>query len=282
MDLLERLNNDIKSLPTLPTIFDSISQTLRDPMLTPEKLAGVIATDQASVVKVLRVANSPFYGFRGKIDTITKAVFCLGFKEVQNLIFALAVMNLFSQDKIIKGFHPKDFWRHSISVGIISRFIAAASGEKALENFFLAGVLHDIGKLIFMEFAFEEYKKVVEYAKSNNVSIKNAEFEIFGFDHTNVGKLIAEKWKLPLTFINSIHYHHVGMAGNDPDKTVACVHIADITSKLLSHGNSGDEVVQEPNPKVWELLNIPSGYFSSMRINIREDFENTIGSIFDN
>lgn len=279
MELLEKINTEIKSLPTLPTIFDSISQALKDPLVTPDKLASIIASDQASVIKVLKVANSPFYGFRGKIDTISKAVFYLGFKEVQNLIFALSLMNIFSKDKVVDGFHPKEFWKHSIAVGIISRMMAEASGEKNLENYFLSGIIHDIGKLLFMEFAFDEYQEVSLLVDTKGISIKKAEFEVFGFDHTNAGKLLAEKWKLPITFINVIHYHHLGIAGNNPEKILSIVHIANVVARFLNLGSGGDPYVPEPNAKAWESFSLPASYFSAMRKRIDEDFHNATDSI---
>lgn len=272
MHILEKINNDIKSLPTLPVIFESYSTALKDPNINFEKLSKIISVDQASVMQLLKIANSPFYGFRGHIDSVSKALMYLGVTEVQNIIYATTIVNAMPALVVDNKFLPTDFWNHSIAVGVVARIVGNSIGEKNLENLFLAGILHDIGKLVLMNYAPVEYKNVISHVHQNKISIKKAEFDILGFDHTNVGKLLAEKWKLPTVFINVIHYHHLGLIGGYADKTVALIHIADIVARLLALGNAGDETVPEPNIKVWDVLNVSPKLFSNLRVKIEEEY----------
>lgn len=272
MQLLEKINNDIKALPTLPVVFETYSKAIKEPNVNFEQLSKIISVDQSTVMQLLKIANSPFYGFRGHIDTVSKALMYLGVTEVQNILYATTIVNAMPALVVDKNFHPKDFWDHSIAVGVIARIIGASIGEKNLENLFLGGILHDIGKLVFMNYASSEYKTIIRLAYSNKISIKKAEFNLLGFDHTNVGKLLAEKWKLPSVFINVIHYHHLGLIGSYEDKTVALIHVADIIARLLCLGNGGDETVPEPNIKVWDILNISPRQFSGLRTKINEEF----------
>jgi HD-like signal output (HDOD) protein len=276
MNSFEIIIQNIKNLQTLPTIYTSISEALKDPLVTPEKLAQIISKDQVSSVKILKVANSPFYGFRGRIDTISQAILYLGFDEIKNIIFALSVVNIFTKDREILNFKPTDLWAHSIAVGIATRLIGSAVGEKELENYFLAGIIHDIGKLLFIEFIPKDYVKVLKLVGEKNCSIKDAEIEILGMDHCKAGQILAEKWKLPNGLQDAILLHHTGIKANQSNKLLASVHIADILATALDLGKSGDQIIPEPNIKVWEIINLPKGFFAAIKKKLIEDFNQTV------
>lgn len=276
MNAIEKILSGVNSLPTLPTVYALLSDALEDPLTSSEKLAKIVSSDQASSFKILKVVNSPFYGFRGKIDTITQAILHLGFNEVRNTIFALSVINFFSKDKVLLKFRPVDFWAHSIGVGIATRMIGAAIGERNLENYFLAGILHDIGKLIFFEYAHEDFGKALEIVDSKKCSIRDAETEIIGMDHSRVGQILANRWKLPKSIQNSILYHHSGFAGSESNPLIASVHIGDIVARMLELGYPGDNLVPQPNHKVWDVLKISKGFFLQSRKRLIEDFSKTV------
>lgn len=276
MKSLDRLIAGINTLPTLPTVFATLSEAIEDPRVTNEKLAQIISADQASSFKILKIANSSFYGFRGKIDTISQAILYLGFNEVRNIVFALSVMNVFSNDKRLPNFSPIDLWAHSIGVGILTRFVGKAIGERKIENFFLAGILHDIGKIILLEYAHDEYATVLRLVESKDYSLVEAESEIFGVDHTIVGQKLAERWKLPAAIQDTILHHHTGIVANENNIIVASVHIGNIVARMLELGHSGDHHYPEPNIKVWDALNIPGGHFTSIWKQVIDAYDHTI------
>ncbi len=276
MNSYEKIIQNVNNLQTLPTIYTSISEAMKDPFTTPEKLAQVISLDQVSSFKILKVANSPFYGFRGRIDTISQAILYLGFNEIKNIIFALSIVKNFTKDKIISNLRPVDLWAHSIGVGIVTRLIGNAIGEKELENYFLAGIIHDIGKLLFIEFLADEYKKVVKYVEDKNCSIIEAEREILDMDHCRAGQILADKWKLPSKLQNTILLHHAGIKEDLNDRLIASVHLADIVARALELGYGGDNLIPEPNIKVWDLIKLPKDFFSSIRKKMIDDFSRTI------
>ncbi len=276
MNLIEKIISGVNNLPTLPTVYSTLVEAVENPLTSSDHLAHIISSDQVSAFKILKVVNSPFYGFRGKIDTVSQAILHLGFNEVKNIVFALSVINFFSEDKIIQKFRPVDFWAHSIGVGIATRIIGTVIGERNIENYFLAGIIHDIGKLVFYEFAQKDYERVLEIVESKNCSIKDAETEIFGIDHTVAGQMLAEKWKLPQSIQNTVRYHHTGYVAGSPDVLVAAVHIGDIIARMLELGYPGDNLVPEPFHKVWEVLNIPKGFFYLMRKRLIGDFTQTV------
>lgn len=279
MTLSEKILNRVNNIPTLPTIFETLSEALNDPRVTNQKIANIISADQSSAFKVLKVANSPFFGFRGGVDTISQAIMYLGTTEIKNIVFSLTILKMFSKEKKISGFSPIELWAHSIGVGIITRAIGKVISEQKVENYFLAGILHDIGKIILLQFAHEEYQEVLKYVEENNCLIMKAEQEIFGFDHSRIGYLLAEKWRLPQPIKDVILYHSSGITNEDNQKLVTSVHLADIAARILKFGYAGDPLIPQPNPKIWENFNLPNNFFSSNYEKFLDDFNQTVNTI---
>lgn len=273
MNFIEKIMTDVDNLPSFPMVYTALSNAMEDPNTTSDKLASLISSDPAAAMKILKVVSSPIYGLHGNIDTISQAILFLGFREVKNIVFALSVMNAFSKDKRLVNFRPMDFWAHSIGVGIATRMIGKARGEKNLENYFLAGVFHDIGKLLFLEFAHEEYARVLEIVEEKNCLIREAEMEVFGIDHARAGKLLAGKWKLSQKIQDTIYHHHEGVLPDGKNDLVAAVHVGDIIARITSLGYPGDNLVPEPNFDVWNQLNLPKGFFTSMRKDLQKNIE---------
>ncbi|MDF1611293.1 HDOD domain-containing protein [Stygiobacter electus] len=276
MNISEKLINSINNLPTLPTLYNVITEAIEDPYSTNTKLANIILTDQSTTMKVLKVANSPLYGFHGKIDSISDAILYIGRNEIKNIVLTLSIISSFSKRINLKGFRPIDLWAHSIAVGVISRNIAQALGEKKLENYFLAGILHDIGKIIFLEYAVEEYKKVFELAKKKEIIINDAEKQILGINHEEIGQLLAKKWRIPETIQNVILYHSKGSILKTPDFLVSIVHLSNIIAHILELGYSGYDIIQQPSPIIWDTLKIKKGMITSLKDKIINDYTNTV------
>ena len=264
MDIRDKIIASVKNLPTLPTIYAALTDAINQKLASSQSIAEVLASDQVSVFKILKVANSPFFGFRGKIDTMNQAIMYLGFNEIKNIVFSLTVINFFSNKKLLEKFRPADFWAHSIAVGIIARKIGQAVGESKLDNYFISGILHDIGKLILLETVSEEYQKVLDTCEIEGVAICEAEKKVIGIDHAEAGRLIAEKWMLPKTLQNVISDHHTLLdLTSSANKLIPAVHIADVTARALNLGFAGDELIPEPVEKVWEVLGLSAGFFNS-------------------
>jgi putative nucleotidyltransferase with HDIG domain len=248
---------------------------MTNPRVSNDQITKIISSDQAASLKVLKVVNSAFYGFAGRIDTISRAVMYLGLNEVRNLILALSVINLFKKNKALLNFRPTEFWSHSIAVGIITRLVGSSLSIKNLENYFVAGILHDIGKLVFFEFAEDDYIKVLTIVEEKNCLIKDAEKEVFGFDHSAVGDMLCEKWKIPNSIKNAIRSHHNGVSDISTGQLVAAVHIADITARTLNLGYPGDNLVPKMNKKTYEGIKLDNNFFSKNYDLLIQNFEET-------
>ncbi len=262
MDIFEKIIRSVDDFPTLPTIFSALAEVMTDPRSTFSDAANVISRDQASAMKILKVANSAFYGFPGKIDTISQAIFYIGFEEVKNIIITISIWDIFKSSSSHSGFNIVDLWKHSIGVGVASRTIAKTIKAENVENCFIAGIIHDIGKLLFIRYLGNEYIKVIDFACENNLNIRDAESDMLGITHTIAGELIGEKWKMPLNIKNAIRYHYSGMVNGKVHDLSAIVHIANIVVRMMQLGNPGDYIIPEPYPEVLEYLKIPHNCFS--------------------
>jgi HD-like signal output (HDOD) protein len=281
---VDKILQKFTDFPTLPTIYIRLTDTMANPNSTASDVAKIISYDQASSAKILKAANSSFYGIHGKIDTITQAISFIGFEEVKNLLLTLTIIKLFADNKKKFIINPVDLWKHSIAVGVITKLLGKITQINKLENYFIAGIIHDIGKLFFYRYFPTEYAMVFEYAYENELTILDAEKEVLGITHTIAGELIAEKWKLPPSLQKCIGYHSIGTFEDEFDHLLACVHVADIAAYMLGIGNidMGNGFIPEPNMKVWEYLNLPDDVFTVLAPEIIQNYEESIGLILSN
>ncbi len=276
MDLLKKILSRIDEFPTLPTIYQTLSDVMANPRSTANDVAAVIAEDQSAASKILKAANSSIYGFRGRVSSISQAILYIGFEEVKNLIMAMSVIDMFKRSKPTGNFNPVDLWKHSIGVGVITRYLGMNVKAQNLESYFLAGVLHDIGKLIFYRYLPDEYEQTINYAIENNISAREAEAEILGITHTIAGELLAEKWKLPVSIKDAIRYHTTGKVDGNFNVLVGCVHIANVATSLFHFGQAGEEIVPTPNLDVWKLVDLPDNFFTMSYSSLMRDYDEAV------
>jgi HD-like signal output (HDOD) protein len=276
MTLVEKIIQNIRDLPTLPTVYLSLSETIADPSSTAEDVSRIVSCDQGSTSRVLRLANSVLYGFPGQIETISRAVVVLGFDEVRNLVLATSVLDLFSKSDSAFRFRPVDFWAHSVAVGIATRLIGQAARMPNAENCFIAGILHDIGKLVFFEYAEKEFSRALDQAIKCQVSLAEAEKEFLGLDHSTGGWLLVENWNLPPDIQQAIRSHHSGTADDRADPLAAAVHIADILARALELGYGGDELIPRPNDRAWQVLNLSPQRLGDITDDLLQHFQGTV------
>ena len=271
MNPLEFIRDDI-SLSTLPDIFILIKEAINDPKSSARDIAEAISKDTNMSAKLLKLVNSAFYGFPSKIDTISRAVAIVGTKHLSILTFGIYIINAFkniSWDLI----DMKSFWQHSIVCGTIARILASHKNIQNTERLFVAGLLHDIGRLVFYNSTSINARKVILKARKSRSLLYEIEHEIMDFDHTELGKLILKKWNLPMSLENIVKYHHSPMLSNDPLEP-AIVHLSDIMANALGMGSSGERFVPPLDQDAWTCIdlspNILSLTIKQMEHQVRE------------
>jgi putative nucleotidyltransferase with HDIG domain len=276
---LDRIVETINTIPTLPSIYQNLINVMEDPNATSEDVAKVISYDQAASFTVLRIANSPLFGLTGNISSISQAVMHLGFIEIRNIVLALSVINLVKTNNSFPKLTATGLWKHSIAVGTASKLIAQTVAPRESENAFLGGILHDIGKLILMIYFEKDYQKVFENFDPTKEVISEAEKRVLGITHAEIGGMVAEYWEQPDLIVNMIKYHNTGFVESKFHEPTAIVHLGDIYARAMGLGNPGDNMIPEPNHKIWEHIELPNDFFVLNITNITISYESIVSML---
>ncbi|MGD9010171.1 MAG: HDOD domain-containing protein [Desulfobacteraceae bacterium] len=199
---------NVKNLPTLPSIALAVNKLLKDYDSPMEDLVALLEKDQSLVMKILRLVNSSFFGFKSKVKSVAHAVTLLGYNTVQNAVITVSVIEALTLKNKIENFEIDDFWKHSISVAAMSKFIAMHTKLSPPEDAFTSGLLHDIGKIIWANFFPDELVRILQEIEKNHVTFCKAEKALDLPTHSMLGSVLAKRWMLPAAMVESIKYHH--------------------------------------------------------------------------
>jgi putative nucleotidyltransferase with HDIG domain len=219
----------IPDIPTLPVVALKVNRMLQDYDVSIDKLSKTMEKDQAIVSKILKLVNSAFYGFRSKtISSLSHAVIMLGFNAVRNATLSVSVINAFSGKKTFEGFDITDFWRHSVAVAVTGRYLAEQTRLEPSENCFVAGLLHDIGKVVLSQYFQELFGQVLASVQENGLSFYETEKRILPVNHAQIGAHLTRKWQLPVILVDAIGYHHTIAESASNLNLLRITHVADI------------------------------------------------------
>jgi len=257
---------NINTLPTVPGVLKRLSVVLEKPRITIVEISAFISSDPALTTKILKMVNSAIYGFPGRIASVSHATMLLGLNVIKGLLLGVSVFEL--MQKTMNG-----LYEHSLGCAIASRIIAQKKGLKEPEEVSVAGLLHDIGKVILALEYPAEYQAAINEAQAKNISIYDAENIQFNATHANVGSWLAEKWRFPRNLIEVIECHHrPALAKNAPLET-AIVHIADLLVRARGFGFAGEIFVPEVNTIAYELLKLSESDIKDVLKEMEENME---------
>ncbi len=269
--LINSLEN-ITSIPTLPIVIERITRLLQNPKTSAEEVGKAITTDQALATKVLKLVNSAFYGFPGKISTITHAIVILGFSTIKSVVLTASIFDSFrKQGDNTASFDLEQFWRHSIACGAAAQAIAKFLGSNDKEEYFIAGLLHDLGKLILCQYLPNEFNLALSNAQIKKCLFFESEKELFDVTHQDVGAFLTRRWNLPQNLQNTVLFHHDPDPSRDHFLMTASVHCADIFVRALDIGNGGDNKIPEMSEYVWNSFGFESASLSGLLDAIRDE-----------
>jgi putative nucleotidyltransferase with HDIG domain len=247
------IDSNIK-LVSLPAIVAQVNQMANDPTASAADIAHAIGRDTALTARLLKIVNSPFYRFPSKIDTLSMAVTVLGTRQLRDLVIAAAIIKRF-QSKIDPAFNLEVFWCHSITTAIASRVIALKLMLANSERFFVAGLLHDIGKMVMYLTLPNESIQLYKELNKANCDVENIEHNIFGFTHDDVGVALMTAWHFPESLIEPVRAHVSLAAPEQYLKDAALLHLANnIANNMQAPISRDDDTVL--NPKAIELLQL--------------------------
>lgn len=252
------------SLPTLPGIITKLNALSENDKASVQEMARLVSSDQVLSARILKLANSPSYGFY-RVSTISNAMILLGVNVVKSLALSSSIFEIMEKNSI-------GLWEHSLGAGVAANIIARKLKLPECEEISTAALLHDIGKVIIRLNFGDDYRHLMELIDAKDVSLLEAENELLGVDHAEVGAWLAKSWHLPEKLIEPIACHHnVGGSLSQQVKT-SVVHFADVLIKASGFGFSGDELVPLIHPLAWEKL----GMDDSTLAEIVEELEDKL------
>jgi len=220
-----------KKLPSLPIVFTELRNTLNKPFVSNKAIAEVIKKDQSMMAKILKLSNSALYGKRQNITELSNAITYLGINTIKGIALQISLINMFKKKSHkIPEFKPTAFWEHSIGTAYLAELLAWELKLPKNENYYIAGLLHDIGKLLIFHIYPDKFEDIVLEQLTSESHNYEAEQEILGVDHTDIGSYLAETWKFHKEIKNTIGYHHK-MLESRMDLVVATVSIANVFAK---------------------------------------------------
>ena len=226
----------VKEVPTLPIVYQQLFSKMSNPNVSVPQLAEVVSRDQALATKILKLVNSAFYGYKKEINTISRAMVILGFRTVRNAALAISVFDYVSGAEEDSRFPIEDFWKHSLCTASICKILGQRVGIKQQEETFVAGLLHDVGKLIMKKYFPEDFGDVCSHALGNDMSWCGAEAELLSIDHTGIAKAVLRSWNFPPTLVEAVQCHHSLSSGASYPGLVSLVNVSDHMSYLLGMG----------------------------------------------
>jgi putative nucleotidyltransferase with HDIG domain len=220
--------DQIKDIPTLPTIVLELNKHLQNPEASITKVSTIIEKDQAMALKILQLVNSAFYGFPHKISNVQNAVVLLGYNTVRNAIVSVSVINALPKTLLFQDFEMIEFWKHSLAVAVTSKSIAQKAGMNSADNCFVGGLLHDVGKVIMAQYFKDQFVKVWTRMQNEYLPFYDAEQKELPVDHTKIGAYLANRWKLPKGLTDAIRWHHDFQPNNGNAGFMMNIHLANI------------------------------------------------------
>lgn len=245
---LKKIIMDTRSLPTLPVVIQKLDSLSDSDKSSVQEMAKIVSSDQALSARILRLANSPSYGFY-RVSTISNAMILLGVNVVKSLALSSSFFAIMEKDCI-------SLWEHSLGVGVAANLIARKLGLPECEEIATAGLLHDIGKVIIRLKCSDAEKEILDLVSERQIYITEAEHEIIDTDHAEVGNWLSKSWFLPDKLSEPIAFHHDVARSETHRLKTAAVHIADVLIKASGFGDSGDRFVCPIQQCAWDALSL--------------------------
>ncbi len=255
---ITQLVEEVRDLPmsmseTLPAVIeacDNADTSVND-------LTGLISADQSLVAMLLKLANSAYYGYARRIETLPEAIVLLGFSTIKSLAITATTMNLLFQSTDELSDIRHEIWSHSLGVGVAARALARKRGNIHPEKAFVAGLLHDVGQIILSVYRKDDFTRVLAHAASKDITYEEAEMELLGFSHAELGAYVAEAWSFPPTHCEAIRCHHNPSEAKLQPQLAQVAHLADWMVIDLGVGRLVTAEQPEPDATALAEFRIP-------------------------
>jgi len=268
------LVNEVDQLVSLPTVCVKVMNLLNDPHSTSKDIERVLIQDPPLTAQLLRMANSPFYGLRSQIDTLSRAVAVIGTKRIHNLVLAVSAIKSF--DKLTNGIVSiENFWSHSIYTGLIANILGKYSTITQNDSIFIAGLLHDIGQLVIFNKRPDDVQIALSLMQdaTQESDLYIYEREVLGFDHMQVGSELARRWLLPENLIACIEYHHIPSLAPSHNLELALIYLGNRLAGLAELNSFNLDDIPPVSKQMWEITGLSPKIIENVLLEAQEQFE---------
>lgn len=249
---MQELISSVSSLVSLPSVYYTVLEMVENEHSTAAQLGDAISQDTNLTARLLRVANSAFYGFQSRIDTVSRAITIIGLRELRDIVLATSAIEAFNKIPINLA-NMYTFWNHSLYTGICARVLAGRRRVLHRERLFVAGLLHDIGHLVLFIKHPEQMRACMVMAAEQDRDIDAVERDIFGFDHAQLGAALMASWKLPQSLIQAVRYHHQPSLATEFALETSIIHVANNLAKHHDLGEVITETAYDYDPAALQL-----------------------------
>ena len=273
---LKKVGLYIRKMPSLPTSVAKVLELANDPNVSPADLNQVISLDPVLMGKVMKLINSAYYGLHQKITSLVRAIIMLGVNTVKNLALSTAILSNLGSDSHFQVINMNGYWRHSLCVGVTAKLIAKQKGIPAnqQESFFVAGLLHDIGKIPLNNTLSQEYLEVLALSDRTRKPLYRSEKEVIGFSHADVGNIISKAWKLGDEIHDAIVYHHRYSEYTGPHRVILLsVIVANYFANSYDIGFSGNRYPEAVPQELYDELGISLDWLESVEEQVNQEID---------
>lgn len=271
-DMIARITASIEDIPPMPQVVIKAQQLLADPNSSPKEVAALLENDQSIATKVLKMANSAFYGLSGMISSIQHAALVLGYHTLSEIIATAGTQKMLERKLPGYGIESEDLWRHSLSVGMGAKIIAADKNSDLAFVAHTAGLIHDVGKLILDPFVLEHKDSIDSFLEDEQQTFLSAEKQVLGYDHAEIAAEICKIWNIPDIIATPIRYHHSPSASQG-DELAYMLHMADYATFMSGGGYDGNDFMYELEEGTMDFLGFEQSDVSDLTLEVMESLD---------
>lgn len=266
------------SVASPPDVYAKLMEVINHPRSGANDVAKVLSSDPGLAARLLRIVNSAFFGFPRRVESMSQAVTLVGTGQIRDLALATSVIRAFEgvPDDMIE---MEDFWSYSLATGVVARLFGARTRADNVERYFLAGVLHSVGRLLLLLKAPSEARAAFERARQENSLLHEAEHQVLGFNHSAVGAALTEAWNLPPAFGEAVRFQYQPQRAQNYPNEAAAVHLATVVATGLEWGNAGESHVLPIEGAAWDRLGLEAEVLPSLLDDAERQYQAAVQAV---
>jgi len=269
---IEKILRKVAELPPFPVVVQRALQLVADPRSSTQEVVDVIQFDQSITADLLRLCNSAYFGLQRKVSSLREALVLIGFNQLFEIVLSRQTSHLFSNPSPGYDLQRGELWRHSVTCALLSGIISRRLGRPPSPVLFTATLLHDIGKVVLSEFVNDYFGEIQKLVTEKSISFSDAEKEILGIDHAELGGKITEQWQFPKVIVSSVRFHHTPFSAAEEEDIVRFTHLCDVVAILSGIGVGSDGLHYHSFDEIIEYYHLQQEDVERFMIELNDQF----------